>query len=297
MFPGCMVNINGTISDAQNAKISIFDRGFLYGDSIYEVTYSEDRCLLFFDEHLQRLFNSARLLDMHLFLDQDAIVTQTLATLKASNIDRAYIRLILTRGETPIGLDPSKSTKNNLVIIVKPQPPYPKSMYEKGLHLKIATVLRNDIKSTNPNAKSGNYLNNVMAMNEAKKMGADDAIMVNQKGEITEGTTFNIWTVKDGKVYTPSAHSGLLKGITRGKVLALCKHNNIAYEEAVITPEQILAADEIFITSSTKGIVPVARLNDSFYQQFSEKSSVTSRLSQLYTNYVTQHKREKKYTY
>ena len=297
MFPDCLININGTISPPESAKISIFDRGFLYGDSIYEVTYSEDRCLLFFEDHLDRLFNSARLLDFHLFINRDTILTETLKTLAESDLPRAYVRIIITRGETPIGLDPSLSTENNLIIIVKPQPPWPEKLYQEGLYLTIASVLRNDIKSTNPNAKSGNYLNNVMAINEAKKMGADDAIMVNHEGKITEGTTFNIWMVKDGKVSTPKAESGLLKGITRKKILQICHDNNISCEEGIITPDDILNADEVFITSATKGVMPVSRLNNKVYLHGRINSLMTSKLSSLYNDFVNQYKQQKSYTY
>lgn len=297
LFPETIVNINGEIFKPEDAKISIFDRGFLYGDSVYEVTYSEDRNLLFFDEHLDRLYNSASLLGMNIFIDRQDIVEQTLKTLKASNLDRAYIRIVLTRGETQITLDPSVSFKNNIVMIAKPQPEYPRWMYEKGIDLAIVSVLRNDKRATDPNAKSGNYLNNVMAIAEAKKLGASDAVMVNAKGDITEGSTFNIWAIKDGVVYTPPSESGLLKGITRSKVLKICKDNNLSYELKTFTPEFMLQADEVFITSSTKGIMPVKQLNERVYGEQIKDWPHTKKLMTLYTDLVNKHKELKKYCY
>lgn len=297
LFPQTFVNVNGTISNAEEAKVSVFDRGFLYGDSIYEVTYTEDRNILFFDEHLDRLEHSAGMLDLTLYYSREQIIEETLKTLKTSNIPRAYIRIIITRGETAIGLDPTISDHNNLVIIVKPQAPYPTKFYDDGLYLTIASILRNDAKATNPAAKSGNYLNNVMAMAEARKIGADDAIMVNNEGYLTEGTTFNIWMVKNGKVSTPAARSGLLMGITRAKLLKLCHENSIGCQETLITPDQILQADEVFITSSTKGLVPVSRLDDRKFERSNAKISVTSHLSHLYNKYVKNYKLNQKYTY
>lgn len=297
LFPDTIVNINGEIVRPEDAKISIFDRGFLYGDSVYEVTYSDKKSLIFLDEHLDRLFNSANLLGMNIFIEREEIIQETIKTLKASGLDRAYVRIILTRGETQITLDPNVSFKNNLVIIAKPQPEYPNWMYEEGIHLAIVSVLRNDKRSTNPNAKSGNYLNNVMAMAEAKKLGASDAIMINNDGDITEGSTFNIWAIKNGEVYTPPLESGLLKGITRSKVIELCKVNNIAHHLKTFTPEFLLDADEVFITSSTKGIMPVNKINEKSYGNDIKNWPHTKKLMTLYTDLVNKHQKENKYNY
>jgi branched-chain amino acid aminotransferase len=278
--------VNGEIQDSKTASISVFDRGFLYGDSIYEVTYSERGCLVFFDEHINRLYNSADLLHMEIFISREEIIRQAVKTLRHSKLERAYIRIIITRGETQIGLDPSQSFKNNFVIIVKPQVALHKSLYENGLKLYIASVLRNDINAINPNAKSGNYLNNVIAISEAKKKGFDDAIMVNRDGEMTEGTTFNIWMVSNGIVYTPPQESGLLKGITREKLIQLCKDKNISLKIETFGKNEILNADEVFITSSTKGIMPISQLNDRMLGKNIKQWPVTSKLTDLYKNLI-----------
>lgn len=297
LFPETIVNVNGEIFKPEDAKISIFDRGFLYGDSIYEVTYSENRNLLFFDEHLDRLYNSAKLLGMNIFLDRNDIVTETIKTLKASNLERAYVRIILTRGETEITLDPNASFKNNIVIIAKPQPVYPEWMYNDGLHLAIVSVLRNDKRATDPNAKSGNYLNNVMAIAEAKKLGASDAVMANANGDIAEGSTFNVWAIKNGVVYTPPSESGLLKGITRSKVLEICKTQNINYKLKTFNSEFMQDADEVFITSSTKGIMPVKQLNNEIFGNGIKDWPHTKKLMTLYNMLVNEHQKLKKYSY
>lgn len=290
-------NINGVITKAKEAKVTVFDRGFLYGDSIYEVTYSENGYIIFFDEHMERLYNSARLLEMKVFLTREEITNQVLLTLKASGIRRAYIRIILTRGETEISLDPTISFKNNLVIIVKPLPEHPQEMYQNGLRLLISTIQRNDKRSVDPSAKSGNYLNNVMAINEAKTKGFDDALMVNAKGLITEGTTFNIWAIKNSTVYTPKAESGLLEGITREELIKICAKEKIDLNICEITPDFILNADEVFITSSTRGIMSVAAIEKKSFGEGLHCWPQTKKLMDLYKEHTQNKLTKSKYRY
>ena len=278
------VNINGYITPAKDAKISIFDRGFLYGDSIYEVTYTDKGTVIFLEEHLDRLYNSAALLDMHIFYSRDEIKKQILDTLHVSRLDTAYVRLVITRGETTITLDPNVSFKNNLIIIVKPRAKHPQLHYDEGIKLFISTILRNDIMAVNPNAKSGNYLNNVMAISEAKKYGADDALMVNKNQEVTEGTTFNIWYCKNGEVITPDLSSGLLKGITREKVINICRDNDIKISIKKVSIEELLAADEVFITSTTRAIMPVKAINQTLFYKTS--NSLVDKISSLYNQLI-----------
>lgn len=285
-FKDTFVNINGEICSADNAKISVFDRGFLYGDSIYEVTYGEDYHLIFLQEHLERLYHSASLLNMTIFLSKQTITEEILKTAKASKLKDLYLRIILTRGETEISLDPNKSTHNNFIIIAKPKTIHPPEYYRKGLSLFIPNILRNDIQATNPNAKSGNYLNNVMAMNEAKKNDADDAIMINQKGDITEGTTFNVWSIKDGHIYTPPVSSGLLRGITREKIIEICKDNQLSFEIKSLSQNELLDSDEVFICSSTRGIMPVYKINHHIYGNDINDWKITKKLMGLYKDKI-----------
>jgi branched-chain amino acid aminotransferase len=297
LYQTSTVNVNGVIIPPTEASISIFDRGFLYGDSIYEVTYSENGSLIFFEEHLDRLFNSAALLNMELYLSREQIVSEAIKTLTYSKLERAYIRIIVTRGETQIGLDPSKSFKNNFVIIVKPQIKHAPSIYENGLKVCIASVLRNDINAIDPNVKSGNYLNNVMAISEAKEKGFDDAIMVNRNGELTEGTTFNLWMVSNGVIYTPPKESGLLKGITRSKVIELCNENKLPLRVESFGVDEILNCDEAFITSSTKGIMHIKQINQNILGSSLEDWPVTIRLKKLYSELIQREISKADYSY
>lgn len=291
-----IVNINGEILKAEQAKISVFDRGFLFGDSIYDVTYTKDGNIIFFEDHIDRIYNSARLLGMSLFVSRDHIIKETIKTLKHSKIKNAYVRIIITRGETDITLDPNTSFKNNLIIIVRPQKVHPKEFYENGINLCISSVLRNNIKAIDPKAKSGNYLNNVMAMSEAKNLGYDDALMVNEKNEITEGTSFNIWFVKNNVIKTPHEKAGLLKGITREKIISLCRKNQLNLQIDNCYTEEIESYDEAFISSSTRGLIPVRTINNKKFLPPNEMK-IYQKLSTLYNELVVGDKNNGQYNY
>lgn len=293
----CIVNINGDITHSAEAKISVFDRGFLYGDSIYEVTYTEDNSLLFFNEHLDRLYHSADLLGINIYRTREEITHEAIKTLKHSNYSRAYIRIIITRGESEIGLDPLLSFENSLVIIVKPLPEYPTKMYQKGLKILISSLKRNSKDALDPNAKSGNYLNNVMAIREARSQGFDDAIMINNTGFITEGTTFNIWAVKEGIIYTPPASAGLLKGITRQKIIEIAETEKIELSFSDLTPEFLLKADEVFISSSTKGIMAVSTLGTTIFGNNLNDWEMIKRLSHSYKKKIEKEKESTLFRY
>ncbi|PJB52978.1 MAG: branched-chain amino acid aminotransferase, partial [Bdellovibrio sp. CG_4_9_14_3_um_filter_39_7] len=195
-----IININGQILPPEKASIPVLDRGFLYGDSIYEVTLTYDKKPFLMKEHLDRLWSSASKIEMHLKYSREDIIREVQKTIDHFGIPRAYIRIIITRGEGEIGLDPNLSDDNNLVIIVKELPENPTWWYEKGVHMIIADLRRLPKKVLDPNLKSGNYLSNVMAHHQAKKVGAFDAILLNMRGYVTEGTTNNIWMVRKDRV-------------------------------------------------------------------------------------------------
>jgi len=282
------ININGNIVGPEEANISVFDRGFLFGDSIYEVTLTYDGILYKIEEHLDRLWESASHLDMPISISRKQLTYQMLKTLKALNEERAYIRVVITRGEGEIGLDPKLAAKNNLVIITKKLPENPTWWYDSGVEVIVASVLRNPKESMDPAIKSGNYLNNVLAYNQAKKQGAFDAIMLNADGKVTEGTTNNIWIVKDGMLKTPPLAAGLLSGITRKTLLELAKINKIPVEETNFTPDELKAADECFLTSSTKELVPITKI-DEISIGSGTPGELTKRLHQIYRKQVQEY--------
>ena len=258
-----LVNINGTIVEPEKAKISVFDRGFLFGDSIYEVTRTYQRKIFLWQEHWDRMQHSASKIGMKLPITKSQLLQEIRKLLKSFDKDNVYVRWVLTRGEGEIGLDPALAEGGNFVIFVRPLEENPSWWYKKGVSILISGVRRNDRKALDPNVKSGNYLNNLMAIKEAKEQGFFDAIMLNKEEAITEGTTFNFWIVKGKTIQTPPMESGILRGITREKLKALIRKSEFHLEEKVLYPEEAYEADECFITSATKELIPVVQL-DSF---------------------------------
>ncbi|WP_290733274.1 aminotransferase class IV [Halobacteriovorax sp. JY17] len=229
---------------------------------MYEVTQTFNRKIFKLEDHFERLLYSAMKMDMPLDFSMEDLEKDLIAVLDKLNTSNAYIRIVVTRGEGEIGLDPALATKNNVIIIVKELPPNPSWWYTDGVHMIISHTMRNPKNAIDPRIKSGNYLNNVMAMNEAKKAGAFDAIMLNGKGEITEATTSNIWVIKDGEIITPPIKAGLLGGITRKSLLKIAAENSYNVSERNFDEDFLKSADECFLTSTTKLLVPITKVDN-----------------------------------
>lgn len=279
------ININGKIHDPEDAFVSVLDRGFLYGDSIYEVTFTINSKAFMLDTHLDRLWFSASRLALPIHLTKDELKIEIERTLDALKLKRAYIRVIITRGEGEISLDPNTARKNTLVIITKELAENPAWWYQKGVSVIIADTKRNPKNSIDPNIKSGNYLNNVLAMAEARDVGVFDAIMLNHQGFVTEGTTSNIWMVKNGEFITPPLEAGLLSGITRKTLIELAHVHSLRVREKNITPKELTEADEVFLTSSTKLIVPITKV-DSQAISDGAPGPMTLKLLSLYSAWI-----------
>ena len=258
-----LVSVNGVISTPDKASISVFDRGFLYGDSIYEVTQTFNGKIFKLEAHLDRLWFSAEKMDMPITFSRVELTNEIQKIIDKTNGKNIYVRVIVTRGEGEIGLDPNLAKKNNLIIITKIMPENPTWWYEDGVQMIIANILRNSKDAVDPNIKSGNYLNNVLAMSEAKKQDAFDAIMLNSDGNITEATTSNIWIIKNKKLLTPPVKSGLLGGITRRSLLGIAQENGYEVSEENFNVIELKNSDECFLTSTTKMIVPITKVDDS----------------------------------
>ena len=282
-----IVSINKKLLDESEAKISIFDRGFLFGDSIYEVTATYKKKPFLLNQHLDRLWNSAKVLSMPLQFSRSDLCEEIAKGVDYLDLDRIYIRLIITRGEGPIGLNPALASKQNLIIIFRELPPTPPEWYEEGVHMAIVDVMRNPKEAIDPNLKSGNYLNNVLAMREAQEKGAVDAIMLNRQGQVTEGTTSNIWMVKGEKIITPPLQAGLLSGITRATLLAIGRRQGFAISEANFSADTLRKADEAFFTSSTKELVPVTKIDGNLVGN-GLPGPLTQRLHALYREFVAE---------
>jgi branched-chain amino acid aminotransferase len=259
-----LININGELFPPENAQISIFDRGFLFGDSVYEVTRTYKGHPLLLEEHMDRLWRSASMIGMEMGFTREELKAQISQTIEKLNPDtHIYIRIVVTRGVGEVNLDPDMAEgKNNLVIIAKEKEENPSWWYEKGVHALIANIERTSKENLDPGIKSGNYLNNLLALSQAKKANCFEAIMLNKEGFVAEGTTSNIWMVKDGQLITPPLKAGLLEGITRKTLIHIAKKEKLPIVEENILPSELLAADEAFLTSSTKELVPIVKIDD-----------------------------------
>lgn len=253
------INFNGEIHDQLN--ISVMDHGFLFGDSVYEVVSTLNNKLCFLDEHLDRLYKSAEAIALKIPRDKEWFREQLTNTLNAAGNKESYVRIIVTRGVGEINIDPSSCEHPNIILMVMDVTEYSKSCYEKGIQVALVSIKRNPRDSLNPNVKTGNYLNNVLAKMEADKLGAQDAVMVNPWGFLTEGTTSNLFFVCEGHILTPSLDCGILSGITRQLVIQLAKENGFHVVEGKWPGEELLKADEIFLTGTLKKVMPVSHLD------------------------------------
>lgn len=278
------VYIDGIIHERGEARISVFDRGFLYGDSVYEVMRTSGGRPVDLGPHLDRLERSASAIALEV-PDRAEVLSAIQGTLAAADNPESYIRVIVTRGGGEIGLDMTLADQPSLIVIVKPLVLLRPEAYAHGIKLAIVGVQRTPRRAMDPGVKSGNYLNNIMALHEARQSGADEAIMCDAQGRIAEGSTSNVFVVRGGQVITPAIHIGLLQGITRERVMDLLRKDGIEVETGALTPEEVYAADEVFITSSIRGVVPVARINDQSLP-VPVPGPMTRRIMELYRVYL-----------
>ncbi len=259
------IYLNNAIVKASDAKVSVFDHGFLYGDGIFETMRAYNGVIFMFDEHLSRLFRSAAYISLDIKRSISDIKIAIYETLKANSLSNAYVRLSISRGYGPIGIDPDLCKENTFVIIANQFKSYPNSYYLEGIDTIVSSVRRNPVEALNPQIKSLNFLNNILAKIEAKKMQAMEAIMLNIEGFISEGTISNIFFAKDEMLYTPSINCSILDGITRGVVIELAKRNGIKLIEGQFRLEELHSASEVFLTNSSMELMPVRRVNDKKY--------------------------------
>ena len=255
------VSIDGTIVEPQDATISIFDRGFLFGDSVFETLRIHLGYPFAFKEHIERFFASGARIGFELPWEEELIRNRCLETLESSGLEEAYMRIIGTRGMGPLGLDPSLATNPHLIVIVLPLPDFPEELYTKGRTAALVSVRRNLKMAVDPQAKTGNYINSVMAVRDAQARGAHEAIMLNVDGNVAEGSSANVFALIDGVWCTPSLDVGILSGITRQTLLELCELHKITVEVKIITLDEFKQATEILLCSSVRELLPLIQLD------------------------------------
>ena len=256
------VNVNGVITDAAHAVIPVYDHGFLYGEGVYEVLRTYRKQPFLYEPHMARLRQSAEQIALTVpwsDADMHARITETIA---ASDIpDEAYIRILLTRGVGELVYDPAACPNPTTVIIIKPHVDSPAAVYDDGVTISLVPVVRNHPASLNPRIKSNNLLNNALAMQQAVKRQAFEALMRNHRGELCECAQSNFFVVTGGVVRTAPLDAGLLAGVTRAFVLDLARGLDYRTREEALFEEDLASADEAFLTSTTREIVPVVRVD------------------------------------
>ena len=254
------ISINGKLVDKADAKVSVYDHGFLYGDGVFEGMRVYSGKVFRLREHIDRLYDSARSILMEIPLTPDAMVKAVEQTVKANGKPDAYIRLVISRGPGSLGLDPRKC-EPQVIIIVDDIQLYPHELYDNGLEIITASTIRNHPNALNPRIKSLNYLNNIVAKIEAIRAGCLEAIMLNTKGEIAECTGDNIFVIKRGVLKTPPTDAGILEGVTRNAVLELARGADIPTQETALTRHDVYTADEVFLTGSAAEVIAVVKVD------------------------------------
>jgi branched-chain amino acid aminotransferase len=267
---GAFVNVNGKITDSEHATISIYDHGFLYGEGVYEVlrTYNGEPFL--FDRHMNRLRTSARMLMLDVPFGDDEFLRRSVETMTAAHLgqrgadgaEEAYIRILLTRGIGELTYDPAATPVPSVVVIVKPLAVPSARDVECGVKVCMVDMIRNHPQSVNPKIKSNNLLNNVLCMQQAMRNGGVEGVFRNYRGELSECSQSNLFIVTHGVVRTPALDAGLLPGITRGFIFELGSATGVKVEEAILKDDDLFDADEAFLTSTTKELVPIVQVDD-----------------------------------
>lgn len=257
-----VVYVNGQISAAADATIPVFDHGFLYGEGVYETLRTYRQAPFLFAAHMARLRRSASMIALPVPFTDDQLAAEIQITAARCDGDELYIRILLTRGIGDLSYNLGATPAPSLVIIVKPLAPFPAKNYTGGIRLSLVDIRRNHPHALNPLIKSNNLLNNALAMQEAYRRGADEALMLNQAGHVVECSQSNIFIVKAGRLATPPLSAGLLPGITREFVIEIGASIGIETDERQLESADVLSADEVFITGTTREITPVNSVDE-----------------------------------
>ena len=255
------VYIDGKFYDEQDAKISVFDHGLLYGDGVFEGIRAYHGRVFKLKEHIARLFYSAKAILLNLPLTHAELIEATIESCRQNNLSDGYIRLVVTRGAGTLGLNPNRCKQPSVIIIADKIQLYPKEFYEKGMDIVTVATTRNLVNAVNPAIKSLNYLNNILAKIEANNAGVEEAIMLNAEGFVAECTGDNLFLVKGRQLLTPPLCAGALYGITRGVVMELGREVGLQVGEPNLTRYDVFNADECFLTGTGAELIPVVKVD------------------------------------
>lgn len=255
------IYIDGQYYGKEDAKISVFDHGLLYGDGVFEGIRAYNGRVFMLEEHIRRLYDSAKAIDLDIGMDQSEMIAKTVEVCRINEIDDGYIRLVLTRGIGTLGLNPYLCEKTSVIIIAAKIQLYPEELYEQGLKLVTVGTTRNLSEAVNPRIKSLNYLNNILAKIEAINAGTMECIMLNPAGQVAEASGDNVFVVKGEKIITPPAWCGALKGITQEAVMRIAREMGYEVVIDVLARYDLYTADEVFLTGTAAEIIGVIEVD------------------------------------
>jgi len=255
------VYISGRYYDKDDAKISVYDHGLLYGDGVFEGLRSYSGKVFRLKQHLDRLWHSAKAIWLEIPISREEMAAAVERTLAENKLEDAYIRLVVTRGAGSLGLDPNRTSDPQVIVIADRISLYPRELYENGLEIITVSTLRNHPAALNPRIKSLNYLNNILAKIEGLQAGCIEALMLNHKGEVAECTGDNIFIVRDGNLLTPPTDAGILEGITREAIMELAAQSQCEVFEQPLTKHDVYIADECFLTGTAAEVIPVVKVD------------------------------------
>ncbi|MBO8169647.1 MAG: branched-chain-amino-acid transaminase [Thermoanaerobacteraceae bacterium] len=258
---GLIIYLDGEFVPEEEAKVSVFDHGLLYGDGVFEGIRAYHGRVFKLKEHIDRLYESAQTLQLKIDLTPEEMTEVVLETLRRNDLHDAYIRLVVTRGKGDLGLDPKKCPQTTVFCIAASIQLYPEELYVKGLSVVTVPTRRNVAEALNPRIKSLNYLNNIFAKMEANLTGSPEAIMLNNEGYVAEATGDNIFIVRNGELITPPPFVGILEGITRNTVMELARKRGIPVSEKLFTRHDMYIADEVFLTGTAAEVIPVVNVD------------------------------------
>jgi branched-chain amino acid aminotransferase len=287
---GVFASVNGNVVPAEQARVSVLDNGFTFGDAVYETLRTYAGRPFHLDRHLERLRASADRLGFAAPFGDEVFARRLDDLLARAGNDESYIRIILSRGEGDLSYRFDRVKGPTLVMVVKPFEPPSERDYAEGIPVVIASVRRNHPRALDPAIKSNNLLNNILAVREGQARGAAETVLLNDRGEVAEGAGSNVFVVKGGQVSTPPLAAGILSGITRRLVLDLCRELGIPAREETLRVADLLAADEAFITSTTKEAAPVRTIDDRPVGS-GRPGPVHRRILQAYREYARRHAR------
>ncbi len=276
------VYLNDCFVQKEHARVSVFDHGFLYGDGVYETLRAYQGRILLWERHMARLRRSCELIGLDLSMHDEAWIPIIAELLVRNGLQDAGLRLTVSRGEGELGIDPILCPHPTVVVMAKPVVAHTDQQREQGKVLHLSSVRRNPELAQPPQIKALSFLNNILAKQEAVRVGADDALMLNMDGYLSECTTSNIFFVKNQQLYTPGVDCGILKGITRDVVIELADKLEVCVEEGRYTMEQLLQADECFITNTGIEIMPVSRIGHCQIGQ-GKRGLLTGELRKVFT--------------